>query len=108
MNQAHPTTNTPATSEEVSQRQTAQTSSLAESADRAPLAGSADILSAGSAESIDFWRSWLWWFVPALVGLLLALWFVDPFIGDWDGMDYTILSLAGYPSSMALGRNDRR
>ena len=33
------------------------------------------------------------------------LWFVDPFIGDWDGLDYTILSLAGYPSSMALGRN---
>ena len=31
--------------------------------------------------------------------------FVDPFIGDWDGIDYTILSLAGYPSSMALGRN---
>jgi len=34
-----------------------------------------------------------------------VLYFVDPFIGDWDGMDYTILSLAGYPSSMALGRN---
>jgi len=33
------------------------------------------------------------------------LFFVDPFIGDWDGMDYTMLSLAGYPSSMALGRN---
>jgi hypothetical protein len=30
---------------------------------------------------------------------------VDPFIGDWDGLDYTMLSLAGYPSSMALGRN---
>jgi len=34
-----------------------------------------------------------------------VLWFVDPFIGDWDGLDYTMLSLAGYPSSMALGRN---
>ena len=33
------------------------------------------------------------------------LYFVDPFIGDWDGMDYTMLSLEGYPSSMALGRN---
>ena len=33
------------------------------------------------------------------------LYFVDPFIGDWDGLDYTMLSLAGYPSSMALGRN---
>jgi hypothetical protein len=43
--------------------------------------------------------------VPALVGLILVLCFVDPFIGDWDGMDYTMLSLAGYPSSMALGRN---
>jgi 4-amino-4-deoxy-L-arabinose transferase-like glycosyltransferase len=43
--------------------------------------------------------------VPAIAGLLLVLYFVDPFIGDWDGMDYTMLSLAGYPSSMALGRN---
>ena len=36
---------------------------------------------------------------------MLVLYFVDPFIGDWDGMDYTMLSLDGYPSSMALGRN---
>jgi hypothetical protein len=43
--------------------------------------------------------------VPSLTGLLLVLYFVDPFIGDWDGMDYTVLSLTGYPSSMALGRN---
>ena len=42
---------------------------------------------------------------PAVIALALVLWFVDPFIGDWDGMDYTRLSLAGYPSSMALGRN---
>ena len=42
---------------------------------------------------------------PAVFALLLVLYFVDPFVGDWDGMDYTILSLAGYPSSMALGRN---
>jgi 4-amino-4-deoxy-L-arabinose transferase-like glycosyltransferase len=40
-----------------------------------------------------------------MAGLVLVLYFVDPFIGDWDGMDYTMLSLAGYPSSMALGRN---
>jgi 4-amino-4-deoxy-L-arabinose transferase-like glycosyltransferase len=43
--------------------------------------------------------------VPALAGLALVLYFIDPFIGDWDGIDYTMLSLAGYPSSMALGRN---
>jgi len=42
---------------------------------------------------------------PAVIALALVLYFVDPFIGDWDGMDYTMLSLAGYPSSMALGRN---
>jgi dolichyl-phosphate-mannose-protein mannosyltransferase len=39
------------------------------------------------------------------VGTLVVLYFVDPFIGDWDGLDYTMLSIAGYPSSMALGRN---
>ncbi len=53
----------------------------------------------------SFWRVWPSWGIPALVSLLLVLWFVDPFIGDWDGLDYTMLSLAGYPSSMALGRN---
>jgi hypothetical protein len=40
-----------------------------------------------------------------VIGLILVLCFVDPFIGDWDGMDYTMLALDGYPSSMALGRN---
>ncbi len=55
--------------------------------------------------SLSFWQAWPWWFVPALTSLVLVLYFVDPFIGDWDGMDYTMLSLAGYPSSMALGRN---
>lgn len=29
---------------------------------------------------------------------------MDPFIGDWDGLDYTVLALRGQPSSMALGR----
>lgn len=57
------------------------------------------------AEPPSFWRSWAWWLIPALVGFGLVLWFVDPFIGDWDGLDYTMLSLVGYPSSMALGRN---
>jgi hypothetical protein len=55
--------------------------------------------------SLSFWRAWPWWLLPALIALLLVLWFVDPFIGDWDGLDYTMLSVAGYPSSMALGRN---
>ncbi len=53
----------------------------------------------------SFWGSWQWWFLPALASIALGLYFADPFIGDWDGFDYTILSLAGYPSSMALGRN---
>ena len=42
--------------------------------------------------------------MPALVALTLTLLFVDPFIGDWDGLDYTVLALRGQPSSMALGR----
>src|ERR1700745_2109835 len=52
-----------------------------------------------------FWRAWRWWLPPAVISFALVLFFVDPFIGDWDGMDYTMLSLDGYPSSMALGRN---
>jgi len=52
-----------------------------------------------------FWTSWRWWLPAAVVSLILILIFVDPFIGDWDGLDYTILSLRGQPSSMALGRS---
>ncbi|MGH9882042.1 MAG: ArnT family glycosyltransferase, partial [Pyrinomonadaceae bacterium] len=60
---------------------------------------------AGQTLPFSFWRAWRWWLPPAVITLVLVLYFVDPFIGDWDGLDYTMLSLAGYPSSMALGRN---
>lgn len=39
-----------------------------------------------------------------LLALLLALFYQDPFIGDWDGLDYTVNSVQGHPSTMALGR----
>ncbi|HKB67115.1 MAG TPA: glycosyltransferase family 39 protein [Pyrinomonadaceae bacterium] len=86
MNQAHPTTNTPATSEKTFKRQSNAATQTVN-------------------PTLSFWQAWPWWCLPAVIGLILVLIFVDPFIGDWDGMDYTILSLAGYPSSMALGRN---
>jgi hypothetical protein len=38
------------------------------------------------------------------LALVLALLFVDPFAGDWDALDYTVLALAPRPSSMLLGR----
>lgn len=50
-------------------------------------------------------RSIRYWFPPALLALVLALVYLNPFIGDWDGLDYTIFSLHGRPSSMALGRS---
>jgi hypothetical protein len=53
----------------------------------------------------SFWSAWRWWLIPALLALWLAIVFADPFIGDWDGLDYTINSLEGRPSSMALGRS---
>lgn len=51
-----------------------------------------------------FSYSYSYWLPPALLGLLLALIYLNPFIGDWDGLDYTIASIKGEPSSMALGR----
>jgi hypothetical protein len=48
---------------------------------------------------------WRWWVPPAAIALVLILVFVDPFIGDWDALEYTLSALRGYPSSMALGRN---
>jgi hypothetical protein len=46
-----------------------------------------------------------WWLLPAALSLILILVFVDPFIGDWDALEYTVSALRGYPSSMALGRS---
>src|SRR5437870_3108513 len=48
--------------------------------------------------------AWYWWLPPAIFSFALILIFVDPFIGDWDALEYTISALRGYPSSMALGR----
>jgi 4-amino-4-deoxy-L-arabinose transferase-like glycosyltransferase len=48
--------------------------------------------------------SWRWWLGPALLTLVLALVFQDPFAGDWDALDYTVLAIKGQPSSMILGR----
>jgi hypothetical protein len=48
---------------------------------------------------------WRWWLPPAAIALILILLFVDPFIGDWDALEYTVSALRGYPSSMALGRS---
>src|SRR5438309_6693052 len=52
----------------------------------------------------SFLASYRYWLPPAFVGLALALVYLNPFIGDWDGLDYTIASINGEPSSMALGR----
>jgi Dolichyl-phosphate-mannose-protein mannosyltransferase len=51
-----------------------------------------------------FFRNYAYWLPPALLALTLALVYLNPFIGDWDGLDYTINSLRGEPSNMALGR----
>src|SRR5260221_464151 len=51
-----------------------------------------------------FLSAWRWWLPPTTVSLILILVFVDPFIGDWDALEYTLSALRGYPSSMALGR----
>src|SRR6266849_6203244 len=52
-----------------------------------------------------FLRAYPFWLAPALVALVLTLIYLNPFIGDWDGLDYTVFSLRGQPSSMALGRS---
>jgi 4-amino-4-deoxy-L-arabinose transferase-like glycosyltransferase len=57
------------------------------------------------AAALNLLAAWRWWIMPALVAFILALIFIDPFIGDWDGLDYTLISLQGRPSSMALGRS---
>jgi hypothetical protein len=82
-------------------RLTTITPETGDTLERAPVAAAAVTPTAPRG----FWHHWRWWGAPALISLALILYFIDPFIGDWDGLDYTMLSLAGYPSSMALGRN---
>lgn len=53
----------------------------------------------------SFLSSWRWWLPLATISLILILLFVDPFIGDWDALEYTVSALHGVPSSMALGRS---
>ena len=55
-------------------------------------------------DSLTFWAAWRWWLPVALLALLLVLLFRDPFAGDWDALDYTVLALRGAPSSMLFGR----
>lgn len=52
-----------------------------------------------------FLRSYPYWLPPALLALTLTLLYLNPFIGDWDAIDYAVYSLRGRPSSMALGRS---
>ena len=52
----------------------------------------------------NFFPQWRWWLPLAGLSLLLALLFLDPFAGDWDALDYTVLALQPAPSSMLLGR----
>ncbi|MBD0370872.1 MAG: hypothetical protein ICV60_08565 [Pyrinomonadaceae bacterium] len=56
------------------------------------------------AKAQSFLAEWPFWLLPALLSLALAIYFVDPFIGDWDALDYTVLSLAGKPSTLLFGR----
>ena len=55
-------------------------------------------------DGLNFRAAWRWWLPVAALALLLALLFRDPFAGDWDALDYTVLAVRGAPSSMLFGR----
>jgi 4-amino-4-deoxy-L-arabinose transferase-like glycosyltransferase len=57
-----------------------------------------------SATEPTLLSAWRWWLPPAAIALVFILIFIDPFIGDWDALEYTLSALHGTPSSMALGR----
>jgi hypothetical protein len=58
-----------------------------------------------AAKASTLLSAWRWWLAPAVLALVFILIFADPFIGDWDALEYTLSSIRGYPSSMALGRS---
>src|SRR2546423_6989768 len=55
-------------------------------------------------ERLTLRAAWRCWLPIALLAFLLALLFRDPFAGDWDALDYTVLAVRGTPSSMLFGR----
>src|SRR5258708_2299129 len=57
------------------------------------------------AEAGPLLSAWRWWLPPAALALVFIVIFVDPFIGDWDALEYTLNALHGTPSTMALGRS---
>jgi len=59
---------------------------------------------AASASSFSIRQAWRWWLPPVAVALLFTLYFLDPFAGDWDALDYTVSAVHGQPSSMLFGR----
>jgi hypothetical protein len=63
-----------------------------------------DKISGSIQTAHDFLREWRWWIAPAALALVFAVLFQDPFAGDWDSLDYTVLALQPEPSSMLLGR----
>jgi hypothetical protein len=58
-----------------------------------------------SHSKVKMIAAWVWWLPPAALSLTLALVFADPFAGEWDALDYTVLGVLGRPSSMVLGRS---
>ena len=49
-------------------------------------------------------QAWRYWLPPASLALLFTIFFLDPFAGDWDALDYTVNAVRGVPSSMLFGR----
>ena len=68
---------------------------------RAASAHADDSRSTGALSTRHAWR---WWLPPATLALLFTIYFLDPFAGDWDALDYTIHAVRGEPSSMLFGR----
>lgn len=61
--------------------------------------------SSGRLDEKHGWKGdYLLWIPLALLSWRLAWRFQDPYISDWDGFDYTVLSVQNLPSALGLGR----
>jgi hypothetical protein len=57
-----------------------------------------------SSTTLSTRQAWRWWLPPVAFALLFTVYFIDPFAGDWDALDYTVHAVRGEPSSMLFGR----
>ncbi|HEY0099480.1 MAG TPA: glycosyltransferase family 39 protein, partial [Pyrinomonadaceae bacterium] len=104
MTRSLPKTTTAADARAAARPLTADDVSLAPPAAASVVATATHVDDSRDSGALPTRQAWRWWLPPTLSALLFTIYFIDPFAGDWDALDYTVHAVRGEPSSMLFGR----